>query len=153
MTDNQKEPTRYDIGELEEATGLPRRTIHYYIKEGLIAGPGGTGRNARYGPDHVVRLKLIKQLRETSHWRLEGIREFLDGLTLQAAAELVGESPDIVDPNAEESDERRSISDTWERVRISDEVEIHYKQNPDGGMASSRKFRSLLAFARKLFRK
>jgi len=165
MPEEKKEMKNYTIGELEEATGMRRRTIHYYIKEGLIAGPTGQGINARYGADHVVKLKLVKQLKETTHWRLEGIREFLDALTLEAAAELIRTSPstgDIGDPDAEESGERhttsdtrerQSASDTWERVRISDEIEVHYKQSPGGGMDMSRKIRSLLAFARKLFGK
>jgi DNA-binding transcriptional MerR regulator len=156
MTAKQKEPKGYTIGGLEEATGLARRTIHYYIKEGLVAGPTGTGRNARYGEEHVLKLRAVKHLREISHWRLEGIREFMNGLSLEAIAELLDAkppTPDTPGSNAEESGERHTNSDTWERVRISDEIEVHYKQTQSGGMDMSRKLRSLLAFARKLFGK
>ena len=68
------------IQDLEAYTGLPRRTIHFYVKEGLIPPPEGAGRGAYYGWHHVHALKLIGALKAETHLRLEGIREILQQL-------------------------------------------------------------------------
>ena len=65
------------IQDLEAYTGLPRRTIHFYVKEGLIPPPEGAGRGAYYGWHHVHALKLINALKAETHLRLEGIRGIL----------------------------------------------------------------------------
>ncbi len=52
------------IEELETRTGMPARTIRFYIAEGLLPGPGTRGKGALYGDDHLQRLLLIRQLTE-----------------------------------------------------------------------------------------
>ena len=69
------------ISELEEASGVSRRTIHFYVKEGVLPPPEGRGGGARYSEEHFWRLKLIRNLQD-SHLKLAGIKEELDGLTL-----------------------------------------------------------------------
>ena len=50
--------------ELAERSGLPPSTIHYYLSEGLVPEPEKPTRNsARYGPEHLERLNLIRSLR------------------------------------------------------------------------------------------
>ncbi len=66
--------------ELAEATGLPRTTIHHYLREGLLPPPTRTAANAAlYGPEHVRRLLLLKALRGPGlgPLSLEEIREVL----------------------------------------------------------------------------
>jgi DNA-binding transcriptional MerR regulator len=48
---------------LAHAAGVTVRTVHYYIAEGLLPPPLGEGRQARYAPGHLARLKLIAALR------------------------------------------------------------------------------------------
>ncbi len=55
---------KYSIEELSEITGFPRRTIRYYIQEGLIAPPAGRGRGGFYNDSHVNDLLRIKELQE-----------------------------------------------------------------------------------------
>jgi len=51
------------ISELEEISGVPRSTIHYYIREGLVHRPDKTGRTMGYCDEtHVIRLKEIKNI-------------------------------------------------------------------------------------------
>jgi DNA-binding transcriptional MerR regulator len=50
------------LAELAEATGLPPRTIRFYIARGLLKGPSTAGRAATYSPDHLARLERIKEL-------------------------------------------------------------------------------------------
>lgn len=71
----------YTITDLEARTGINRRTIHFYVKEGLLPAPQGTGGGARYGEEHLLRLQLTRELQK-SHLKLSGIREAMDGMTL-----------------------------------------------------------------------
>ena len=51
------------ISDLEEISGVPRSTIHYYIREGLVHRPDKTGRTMGYYDEtHVNRLKAIKKI-------------------------------------------------------------------------------------------
>jgi DNA-binding transcriptional MerR regulator len=51
-----------NLAELGEETGVPPRTIRYYISRGLLPGPNQAGRGASYGREHVARLKeILKQ--------------------------------------------------------------------------------------------
>ncbi len=70
----------YTISDLEARTGINRRTIHFYVKEGVLPAPQGTGGGARYGEEHLLRLQLTRELQK-SHLKLSGIREALDGMT------------------------------------------------------------------------
>jgi DNA-binding transcriptional MerR regulator len=77
------------IQDLEAYTGLPRRTIHFYVKEGLIPPPEGAGRGAHYEWHHVHALKLISALKAGTHLRLEGIREILQDMPPEIMAQWV----------------------------------------------------------------
>ncbi|HXN46041.1 MAG TPA: helix-turn-helix domain-containing protein [Bryobacteraceae bacterium] len=50
------------LAELAEATGLPERTIRFYIARGLLDGPLKAGRGAAYTAEHLARLERIKGL-------------------------------------------------------------------------------------------
>jgi DNA-binding transcriptional MerR regulator len=63
----------YSIQELCDQTGLPRRTIHFYIQQGILPPPQGSGLGARYQQDHLIRLKLMPQLRQQG-LKLDDIR-------------------------------------------------------------------------------
>ncbi len=63
MTDENRTP-RYSIGELAQATGVPRRTIRYYVQLGLLLPPKGAGRGHYYEQGHYERLVRIRELRD-----------------------------------------------------------------------------------------
>lgn len=84
MDDDQ----RLSIGDLVRETGLSRRTIHYYLHEGLLPSPEGTGRRAYYLEDHLLRLHLISLLREAG-LKLGSIGTCLAGLDLDEMRRLV----------------------------------------------------------------
>lgn len=70
----------YRMRDLCSATGLERRTIHFYIQEGLLPEGRKTGRNmAYYTEEHVERLRLIKQLQQERFLPLRAIRAVLGG--------------------------------------------------------------------------
>jgi DNA-binding transcriptional MerR regulator len=69
----------YSIQELSDQTGLPRRTIHFYIQQGLLPPPHGAGLGARYSETHLLRLRLIPLLRQRG-LRLDEIRQQLQAM-------------------------------------------------------------------------
>ncbi len=71
---------KYSIKDLEQKTGILVRTIRFYIKEGLVPPPNGTGGGASYDDSHLVPLQAIKILHESSI-KLTGIREVLKGMS------------------------------------------------------------------------
>ena len=50
------------LAELSEESGIPARTIRFYIARGLLDGPVKAGRGAVYTAEHLARLEKIKQL-------------------------------------------------------------------------------------------
>ena len=83
-----------DINKLVEKSGVPRRTIHFYVQQGLLPPAQGAGLAARYSEEHLLRLEAIPVLRRRG-MRLDEIRrEFqqrtrvqLEELLLTAQAE------------------------------------------------------------------
>lgn len=84
--DRDKYP--YKMKDLCELTGLDRQTIHFYIQQELVPEGVKTGRNmAYYGPEHVERLNLIRQLQRERFLPLKAIRAVLDGQDEQFSAD------------------------------------------------------------------
>ena len=55
----------FRIKELERLSGMPRRTIHFYLQEGLLQAPLRTGKTmAYYDEGHLQRLKVIREGKE-----------------------------------------------------------------------------------------
>jgi DNA-binding transcriptional MerR regulator len=50
------------LAELSEDSGIPARTIRFYIARGILDGPVKAGRGAVYTAEHLARLEQIKQL-------------------------------------------------------------------------------------------
>jgi len=79
---NGKRRHDYTVSDLESLTGINRRTIHFYVKEGVLPAPQGAGGGARYGEEHLPRLQLTHDLQKY-HLKLSGIREATDRLPLE----------------------------------------------------------------------
>jgi DNA-binding transcriptional MerR regulator len=78
-------PLRMDspktLAALAAASGIPARTIRFYISRGLLPGPAKAGRGAAYTSEHLAQLEQIKSLQA-------------EGRTLvEIAALLTGASP------------------------------------------------------------
>jgi len=61
---SNKDKEKYTIDDLSELTGHSRRTIRYYIQEGLVDSPAGRGKGGFYFEKHLSQLRLIKNLQE-----------------------------------------------------------------------------------------
>jgi DNA-binding transcriptional MerR regulator len=73
---------RYSIADLEQETGFNARTIRYYIGEGMLTPAHGRGPTATYDKDHLLRLRLIKELKE-QFLPLESIKLHLQDLSTE----------------------------------------------------------------------
>lgn len=61
---------------LEKATGFPRTTINYYIREGILPQPVKTARNMAYYDQRFVEdLNFIRKMKEQYNMSLEQIRK------------------------------------------------------------------------------
>ncbi|MGH2513302.1 MAG: MerR family transcriptional regulator [Candidatus Limnocylindrales bacterium] len=69
----------YSLPDLADVAGVTPRTVRYYIAQGLLPAPAGSGRAARYGEAHLARLRLIARL-QRQHLPLAEIRVRLDGI-------------------------------------------------------------------------
>ncbi|MGH7287681.1 MAG: MerR family transcriptional regulator [Myxococcota bacterium] len=62
------------LAELCRRSGVPRSTIKFYIREGILPAGDPQGRNqATYGPRHLERLQLVRALREVAGLPLDVI--------------------------------------------------------------------------------
>ncbi len=75
------------IAELAERAGVTPRTVRYYVTEGLLPPPSGSGQNRTYSSEHLVRLAAIKRLKE-AYLPLEEIRKRLAGLDAAGLGQL-----------------------------------------------------------------
>ena len=82
----------YDIQELVAESGTPRRTIHFYTQQAILPPPQGAGLAARYGEEHLLRLRLIPLLRRRG-LRLDQIRAEFSRLDAAGMRALLDESP------------------------------------------------------------
>jgi hypothetical protein len=58
------DPVRYGIGDLADLASVSRRTVRYYVQEGLLPAPFGVGRGNHYGREHLDQLLRVKALQE-----------------------------------------------------------------------------------------
>ena len=103
------ESTRYAIQDLADLGDVTRRTVRYYIQEGLLPAPFGVGRGPHYGQAHLDRLLQVKALQAAGR-TLDEIRATLDGGDGVARGRRDIEPPE------------RSV---WRRVQLAPGVELH----------------------------
>src|SRR5215216_5055721 len=71
---------RLTLSELTAAADVSVRTVRYYIAEGLLPPPEGSGPGSAYTQGHLDRLRLIQRLKE-AYLPLKEIRRRLSGLS------------------------------------------------------------------------
>jgi DNA-binding transcriptional MerR regulator len=77
----------YDIQELTTVSGVPRRTVYFYVQQGILPPPEGAGLAARYNEEHLLRLQLIPALRRQG-LRLDEIRARFDRMDVEKMREM-----------------------------------------------------------------
>ncbi|HEX9372621.1 MAG TPA: MerR family transcriptional regulator, partial [Roseiflexaceae bacterium] len=87
----------YTIGELADRADVTPRTIRYYTAEGLLPRPDARGQYALYGEEHLLRLRLIAQLK-AAYLPLGEIKARLDQLDLVQVRQLLEQRADRAEP-------------------------------------------------------
>ena len=116
------EEVRYGVEELAELLNrgisdprdeVTRRTIRYFVQEGLLQEPYGLGRGKHYGPEHLQRLREIRDLQR-------------QGLTLSQVKERLARAPRAraTVPVAERG-APSPASSPWTRLEVLPGVELH----------------------------
>jgi len=75
---NDTSTSSYSIDELAALVELPRRTVRYYIQQGLVDRPIGEKRAAYYTASHLEQLLTIRKW-QNAGLSLDRIREILAG--------------------------------------------------------------------------
>ncbi len=144
MTQIPEPGKTYNISRLTEATGLSRRTIHFYVQSEMIPPPEGSGRYAVYTETHRLRLLAIQALKASTHLRLRGIREILDRMDLDELRLLVGKQMGQAgaDDAGHPAPAPAPSEDALPQMRMSDAAQP-LKSNLDDFMAEARELNSL----------
>lgn len=81
-------PTRHSLDDLARLSGLPPRTVRYYVQRGLVPRPHGERRGAWYDEVHLERLLQIAK------WTAAGLSlERIEQLVAEPGATLSAELP------------------------------------------------------------
>ncbi len=105
-----KEKPTFSLTELCELVDLPRRTVRYYIQEGLLQPPEGAGRGARYHSSHLEHLLEIRKWQDA-------------GLSLQRIGELLVGSKDERPVPPLRARKSGSV-EVWSHLYIDDGIEL-----------------------------
>jgi len=118
---------QYTIEELSELTGFTRRTIRYYVQEGLLEPPAGRGRGGFYYDSHLNKLLQIKSLQE-------------NGLSLAAITALL---------KAGEAQPVEYLRNVWAKYEIMPGLEISVRRDLE--KQEGRKILEIIKTAKALF--
>jgi DNA-binding transcriptional MerR regulator len=102
--------------------GVSRRTVRYYVQEGLIPPPRGLGRAATYGRAHLERLLRVKELQER-------------GLTLEEVRREVEPGRRPKEKERPPPAPLRLARSLWTRIELLPGVELHLSS---GSLAPSK---------------
>jgi DNA-binding transcriptional MerR regulator len=122
---------RYSVGELADLGGVSRRTVRYYVQEGLLPAPFGVGRGDHYGRVHLDRLLQIKALQEAGR-SLDEIRQAIGDGSAAAATPVAPSAP--------------IAREVWRRLTVAPGVELHVAG--DVRLPSSTRLQELAAWCR-----
>lgn len=144
------------LDELCADTGESRRTVRFYILNGLLTAPSGAGPAARYPRGHARRLRVIRALQAEGR-QLAAIRELLeqtpeaelDGLLRREPPRPpAGSTPSAAPGVSDELSPAGLYRSQWDHLTLWAGVELHVRRPL--GTAAQRRVQKLLDFARNL---
>ena len=107
-----QEQGRFGIEELADLGGVSRRTVRYYVQEGLLPAPLGVGRGRHYDQAHLDRLLRLKALQEAGR-SLDEIRALLSAPERLSTTLGTAPPPPLIPRSA------------WRRLELAPGVELH----------------------------
>lgn len=156
------ESPRFGLEELGRRSGLPPRTIRFYVAQGLVPAPVKRGPASYYREDHLNRLLLIRKY-QAEGLPLDLIRRRLARLGVRDAQEEAVRHGAEGGPAASNPalDYIRALKGTapgiaaaaqpvdfWVRTRLSPDVELNVKEPLD--VERRRRVERLIDEARKI---
>ncbi len=76
------------ISQLVKRTGVPKETIHFYIRQGLLRKPRKSGVNsAEYNESYVDQIQLIKDLRDNYYLPIPEIKKIVKDFRKQSPSD------------------------------------------------------------------
>jgi len=136
MTDTQADPTTesanvsaddetLSVDELARRVGMSVRTVRFYAGRGLIPPPRRAGRNGYYGPHHIARLELVREL-QAHGFTLSAIEGYLDRIPAGASPEDIALHRTLLAPwmpDLPETLDRDALDDRCGRILSDDDLE------------------------------
>lgn len=101
------------IDELAQRTGMTVRNLRAHQSRGLLSPPEVRGRTGYYGPEHVARVELIREL-QTEGFNLEAIRKLLESAD-GASEELLRFTRAVREPFEDEAPEIVTLEELAEQ--------------------------------------
>ena len=111
-------PEKFTLDELCSLVDLSRRTVRYYIQQGLVDRPEGAKRGSHYLRRHLDQLLEIQKWQKAG-LSLDRIRELLAGSE--------GEGP-LPPPRRR----RPGDIEVWSHLHIADGIELHIESKQAG---------------------
>jgi DNA-binding transcriptional MerR regulator len=102
--DTRTDDTQLMIDELARRVGMTVRNVRAHQSRGLLPPPEIRGRTGYYGPEHIGRLELIKDL-QAEGYSLEVIKRILDNSPGTTAAEVLNFTRAVTEPFGDEQPE------------------------------------------------
>jgi DNA-binding transcriptional MerR regulator len=107
------------------------RSIRFYVANGLLARPEGTGTAATYNYRHFLQLLAIK-IRQREGVTLDVIKKEMsefagDALERRVATSLAAALGATIETRKAATDDDPSLS--WRRVAVADGVELHVRDD------------------------
>ena len=99
---------RYSIDELAALAEMPRRTVRYYIQNGLVDRPVGEKRLAHYTATHLDQLLTIRKWQQA-------------GLSLERIREILAEPSGLLPPPRPRGP---GTVEVWSHLVVSDGLEM-----------------------------
>ncbi|MCK6574425.1 helix-turn-helix domain-containing protein [Myxococcota bacterium] len=165
---DEHDPDGLTLDELCAETGESRRTVRFYILNGLLTAPSGAGPAARYPREHARRLRVIRALQAEGR-QLAAIRDLLertpegdlDGLLRRESPRppagtrsspvstgSTSSAPPAPLPESDDPSPTGLYRSQWDHLTLWAGVELHVRRPL--GTATQRRVQKLLDFARSL---
>jgi DNA-binding transcriptional MerR regulator len=143
---NEMPEHTWKLEELARQAGVSARTVRYYVQRGLLPAPVFRGRDTVYSSEHLLRLKVIRQLQER-FLPLDAIQQELERCSPDDLYALITE-PDAVRAPAATAQQplqqplmpplpsqTAAVSDgagtRWQRWSLAPGLELHLAETAD----------------------
>lgn len=114
------------VEQLATRVGMSVRTVRFYAGRGLIPPPRRAGRNGYYGPAHIARLELVREL-QAHGFTLSAIEGYLERIPESATPQDVALHRTLVAPwmrDLPESLTRAELETRTGRTLTDGDVEV-----------------------------